>query len=80
MNKPQDYIYIRKWGAIMGSYEYYIKAQQRQAAEDDAPLNAVYQILPKEGVRSHEWATTDDITRPINRERLGLEDDTEVTA
>ena len=80
MNKPQDYIYIRRWGAMLGSYEYYIKAQQQQAAEDDAPLNAVYQRLPPEGVRSHQWATTDDISRPASRRHLGLEDSAEVTA
>lgn len=67
MHKPEEYIYIRKWGKMLASFEYYIRDQQKLAAFEDAPLNAVY--------REHEtnsWITTDEIENPATRIQLGL--------
>lgn len=37
-----DYIYIRAWGEMQGSFQYYIDAQVAQAREDGAPQTATY--------------------------------------
>jgi hypothetical protein len=42
MPKPSDYKYVRAWNKMMGSYEYHIRSQQRLAADDNAPLDALY--------------------------------------
>jgi len=39
---PNQYLYIKVWGYEMGSYDYYIKNQQDQAAEDQAPIDALF--------------------------------------
>jgi hypothetical protein len=39
---PKAYKAIRLWGENLGSYEYYIENQQRRAAEDGAPVDAIY--------------------------------------
>jgi hypothetical protein len=41
-HKPKEYIAIRLWGRQMGSYDYYIQMEQQKAAEDNAPLDAIY--------------------------------------
>ena len=38
----QQYPYIRAWGVLMGSYEYYVKMQIEQALSDQAPQDAIY--------------------------------------
>ncbi len=43
MPAPKDYKHIRAWGEYMGSFEYYIKQQQEKAAEDNAPIDAIYE-------------------------------------
>jgi hypothetical protein len=67
MPKPSDYQMIRQWGTHHGSNNYYIMDQQYAAAEDDAPLNAIYKDTT--GV----WLTTDNITNCVTRDRLGLD-------
>ena len=37
-----DYIYIRAWGKMTGSFGYYIERQVNRAIDDKAPENAVY--------------------------------------
>ena len=39
--KPEDFRGIRMWGESLGSYEYYIKAEQEKAARMDAPTDAL---------------------------------------
>lgn len=39
---PSDYKHIAAWGSIMGSRPYYIANEQRQAAQEGAPLDAVF--------------------------------------
>lgn len=54
-----DYIYIRAWHLMTGSYQYYINMVISEARRDDAPENAIYY----DG-RSREWRTVDDIVSP----------------
>lgn len=42
MPEPKQYKHIRAWGKMLQSYDYYIEAQQEQAAEDGAPLDATF--------------------------------------
>lgn len=42
MSKPEDYLAIRVWHERTGSFEYYIKRMQEKAAQEDAPLDALY--------------------------------------
>lgn len=65
-NKPTDYVWIERWGRLLGSFRYYVLAQQRLAAADNAPLTAIYK-------RGDVWSTIDDITNPLTRRDMGLE-------
>lgn len=40
--KTFDFPYIRAWGHMMGSFQYYIDEQLRKAREDGAPETAIY--------------------------------------
>lgn len=62
----QEYHWIRKWGEYLLSKNYYIKDQQKLAAEDGAPLNAIFK--KEDGT----WETTDGITSEVTRYYLGL--------
>lgn len=42
MNSWKQYRVIRVWGHYLGSFDYYIQTEQRKAAEEDAPLDALY--------------------------------------
>jgi hypothetical protein len=42
MNKPDEYKAIVRWGKLLGSFPYYIKAEQEQAAKENAPLDAIF--------------------------------------
>ena len=57
-HKPTDYIHIMIWGKQLGSFAYYWLQQQEDAANDRAPLNAIY----KEA--NGTWVTVDDIQIP----------------
>lgn len=54
--KDFDYIYIRAWGQMMGSFPYYIENQVSLARHAGAPENAIYQNMVG------EWVTYDEIT------------------
>lgn len=51
----KNYPFIRAWGKIMGSFDYYIDDQIEEAVEDKCPQNVVY----KDG---DIWKTIDDIS------------------
>lgn len=55
MSKPEDYQAIEVWHRRTGSFQYYIDRMQRKAAEENAPLNAIY-FRDDQG-----WVTTDDL-------------------
>ena len=55
-----DYKYIRAWGHMMGSKDYYIQDQIEQARKDKAPQDAIYW----DGLRWHVLA---DVMRQDTR-------------
>jgi hypothetical protein len=65
MAEPKDYKHIRAWGNSLRSYEYYIFGEQTKAAEDNAPLNAIYY-----SDREERWYTADEIVAPETREEI----------
>ena len=38
----EKYPFIRAWGKMLGSFDYYIEMQKKDAAEDGAPADACY--------------------------------------
>ena len=60
----EKYIYIRAWGILLGSFEYYIRQEQAKAFQENAPENAIYK--DSEGV----WHTFDTIQREDTKQRL----------
>ena len=55
--RPQDYKHIKAWGIMMHSHNYYIVAEQEQAALDNAPLDAIFK-------REDGWHTFAGTTNP----------------
>ena len=64
-HQPDEYVFIRRWGTIMGSFEYFIKEQQQLAAAENAPLTAIYKIYGTDS-----WAVAERVKNPSVRERL----------
>lgn len=60
-----DYIYIRAWHRMTGSFDYYIEAQVEKARADKAPETAVY-FSRYEGNR---WITLEECA-PGTQERV----------
>lgn len=52
---PMMYTAIECWGQRLGSFNYYIHDQQHAAAEEDAPLTAIYKH------QDGHWVTIADI-------------------
>jgi hypothetical protein len=50
-----EYLYIRAWHKLTGSLEYYIVAKQKQAALDNATLDAIYHD-------DSRWVTITEVT------------------
>lgn len=63
MRTPNEYKHIKAWGVYMGSYRYYITCEQEEAAEDNAPVNAIYK-------HNGRWKTVDDITDEVLRNTI----------
>jgi hypothetical protein len=61
-----EYEWIRKWGRMLGSYQYYIDDQIALARREQAPANAVHKN------QDGRWVTTDEITNVEARFALGL--------
>lgn len=59
----KKYSDIKRWGHIMGSFDYYVEMQIAEARKDDAPDNAIYKSGDK-------WITTDDITAGATKNDL----------
>ncbi len=57
------YKHIQAWGESMGSFGYYIVAQQELAVKESAPLNAIYKD-------AGGWRTADDIYDTSKREQI----------
>jgi hypothetical protein len=41
-HKPKEYKHISAWGRLLGSFTYYIVAQQKLAASQHAPIDAIF--------------------------------------
>ena len=52
-----DYLYIRAWEKMMGSYHPHLEIQLDKARKDSAPDNAIYCDN-----YTHRWHTVDDIS------------------
>ena len=63
MPQPKEYRHIRAWGRMMGSFEYYIRNQQNEASDDNAPLDAVYK-------KGDGWHVYSDVTNAATREAM----------
>lgn len=61
--KPHEYVCIAAWGRRMGSFDYYIKDQQRKAAQMGAPLTAIYE-------RDGHWQRAEEIVNPHTRKMI----------
>jgi len=59
-----DYIYIRAWGKLMGSENYFIRNEIATAHEDKAPGNAIYK--GEDGA----WVTIEAITSDNRRQQV----------
>jgi hypothetical protein len=57
-HKPEEYVYIKKWGEMMGLLNYYVKESQLKASKECAPITATH-FLKEKG-----WQTIDDIPDP----------------
>jgi hypothetical protein len=40
--KASDYIWIERWGKLLGSFDHYIKNQQEKALAENAPVAATF--------------------------------------
>jgi len=47
-NRREDYRAIAAWGKIMGSYASYVLTEQNIAADQNAPIDAVFYCLSRE--------------------------------
>jgi hypothetical protein len=56
MREPKEYKYIAAWGRELGLFSYYIVNEQHKAAEQNAPLTAIYY-----DDRAKHWVTFDEI-------------------
>ncbi|MEJ7807552.1 MAG: hypothetical protein WKG03_16705 [Telluria sp.] len=66
--QPEDYKHIAVWGRQLGSFHYYIKAQQERACAAGAPINAIYEKYDSRGATG-VWVTVDEYT-PAVRDRV----------
>lgn len=60
--KFYEYTCIQRWGHRLGSFQYYIEAQQKKAASEGAPLTAIYYCDSEK-----RWHTADEIVNPDTR-------------
>lgn len=55
--RPTDYHGIALWHQLTGSYPYYVRDLQQQAAADNAPLDALYRSM----LGKHRWVCVSDL-------------------
>lgn len=75
-----DYLYVRAWCRMMGSYDYYVRQQVQQARADGAPERAIYKDVPSASLGMESgtltdapgghWKTLDDVERADVRARI----------
>jgi len=52
---PVSYKAIRLWGKQLGSFDYYIEAEQKKASRMGAPVDALYE-------RNNVWVCVSDLS------------------
>lgn len=62
---PSEYLHLLYWCRVLGSYDSYIKNEQRRASLGGASLNAIYY-----DDREKRWRTADEIEGQIRRDTL----------
>ena len=67
---PSDYKHIAAWGALMGSVDSYIKAEQFRAWQEGAPLNAIYREGNTFPNNTTKWHTADTIINEKTRSNV----------
>lgn len=80
MPEPKDYKHIKAWGKMMGSFPYYIKEQQAKAAQENAPLDAIYKSHDAEleqPWRRHSQIQNENTREEIDRIILKMESEAE---
>jgi hypothetical protein len=60
-DEMSDYPYIRAWGRMLHSHEYYIKNQIEQARADNAKLDSIYKN------NAGSWQTIRDVKNEQTR-------------
>ena len=63
MKQPDDYPYIRAWGRLLGSMEYYIDDQIALARKEGAPADATFRS-------DFGWHTVDELRDEYRKEEL----------
>lgn len=58
-----EYKAIKAWGKMMGSHQYYIDSQIKEAIEDNAPTDAIFKA-------DGEWRRATEIVSPETKQRL----------
>jgi len=57
-----DYLYIRAWGKLLGSFDYYIENEVCKARKDNAPQTAIYRNDDK------TWQTVENVCEETKRQ------------
>jgi predicted DNA-binding transcriptional regulator YafY len=66
-----DYLYIRAWCEMMGSYPYFVTDQIEKARATRAPETAIYEKYADDGSGpTGEWETYENVSNPMTRERI----------
>ena len=61
-----DYLYIRAWGKMLGSFPCYVEREVEKARQSGAPQTAIYQR--QDGI----WATFGSVSSGDTRDAVAL--------
>jgi hypothetical protein len=67
MPNSRPYLYIRAWGEMMGSRDWYVTDQIAIARRENAPADAVYKKVASEG---GAWVSFSEVTNPHTIDRI----------
>ena len=60
-HRPEEYLAIMLWGQQMLSFMHYIQDQQELAAEDGAPVDAIYKKFGESTGPDNKWVCVSDL-------------------
>ena len=61
-----DYLYIRAWGKMLGSFPSYIEREVEKARKTNAPQTAIYQR------QNGSWATFGSVNSGATRDAVAM--------